>query len=312
MEVIKLTYPHDLKKETIPPSVAAIGFFDGIHQGHEKVIRTAVMKAKNTHQLSAVITFHPHPSVVLNKAKDIKYITPMTEKIAQLRKLQVDIVYIVQFNEILSQLSPAAFVEHFVIRLHISHLIAGFDFTFGYKGAGNMQNIHQFANGAFTTEVIDKVESEHEKISSTSIRKLLKKGDISQVNELLGRPFSTTGKVVTGDKRGRTIGFPTANLAVDPYSLLPKQGVYAVKVDINGDDYKGALNLGVVPTFKKGVVEPSLEVYILDFNDNIYGKEVTVYWHKFIRSEKKFADIDTLVAQLTDDEKTIRKYFEKR
>lgn len=152
------------------------------------------------------------------------------------------------------------------------------------------------------------MEKNNEKISSTKIRNLLAEGNVNQVNELLGRPFSTIGTVVKGDQRGRTIGFPTANISTSEHTILPKQGVYAVKAIYDGITYEGMANLGVVPTFTDKVT-PSLEVYIFDFDEDIYGKQLTVEWYKKIRDEKKFHGIDEIVAQLKEDEKVVRAFF---
>lgn len=311
METIQLTYPHNLKKEKISTSVAAIGFFDGIHEGHQAVIQTAVKKAKAKELKSAVITFFPHPSVVLKKGKEtVHYITTVKEKEAFLSELGVDYLYIITFNKELSQLSPAQFLEHFIEGLHIKHLVAGFDYTFGHKGAGNMENIHTFLPDDVEVTVIDKVDYASEKISSTNIRAALKEGDVEKVHQLLGRPYFTSGVVVDGDKRGRQIGFPTANLQIEEDKLLPKLGVYGVYVYVAGKKYYGLLNLGVKPTFHDHLPKPSPEVYILDFEEDIYGEMIEVEWITFVREERKFNGIDEIVAQLTEDEKNIRKYFQ--
>src|SRR5690625_5058947 len=151
MKVYELTYPEKLQEQSIPEAIAAIGTFDGIHLGHQKVITTAITKAKEQHKESAIITFHPHPSVVLSKNKQtIQYITSIPEKLRLLEELGVDRVYMVTFNKQLSQMSPDEFLQHFVTDLNIVHLVAGFDFTFGFKGAGNMSNIQQYAPSPFT------------------------------------------------------------------------------------------------------------------------------------------------------------------
>lgn len=312
MEVIKLSYPHNLAKENIAETVAAIGSFDGIHLGHQKVIKTAVSVAAKQQKKSAVISFYPHPSVVLqNKGQDVKYLTPEAEKIRILTDLQVDYLYIIEFNKTFSKLSPAQFIEAYIIGLNITHLVAGFDFRFAHKGAGNMDNIHDYSRGLFTTEVVEKVEGKYGKVGSSQIRAALEKGKIPTVNEELGHVFQTQGTVVRGDARGRTIGFPTANLTVSPEALLPKQGVYAVKIVVRGQTYNGMANLGLVPTFKSGVTKPTLEVYIFDFDEDIYGDEVHVLWYEFIRDEQKFAGIDAIVEQLTADEQAIREFFKE-
>lgn len=310
MRTIELTYPHTLLLEEIPKAVAAIGFFDGIHQGHQEVIKSAVTKAKSKDMESAVITFHPHPSVVLNQEiQHVKYITPLKEKQEILQQLNVDRLYIIKFNKELSLLPPQDFIDHFIKGLHIKYLIAGFDFTFGHKGQGNMNDISTYANGEFKAIMIDKVSQFDEKISSTKIRFYLKEGKIEDANTLLGRRLSVKGIVVDGDKRGKTIGYPTANLDISEDVLLPKNGVYAVKVFFKNICYDGMANLGIKPTFNSSEVHPSIEVNIFDYNNDLYGEELKIEWCKFIRDEKKFNGVEELVEQIKSDEKEIRSYF---
>lgn len=311
MNIIHLSYPHDLEKNHLKDTVAAIGFFDGIHKGHQAVIQQAIDIANEENKQSAVISFHPHPSVVLNKPKEeVRYITTVEEKTEILKEMGVDQFYIITFNEALSKLSPEKFVDHFIIGLHITHLVAGFDYTFGHKGAGNMDNIVDMANGQFTTTVVKKQENAAEKISSTRIRNHLRNGAVEEVKNLLGRVYKTTGKVVKGDNRGGSqLGFPTANLNIADDKFLPKQGVYAVRVRLDDKIYHGMANLGVVPTFTEGRSEPKVEVNIFDFNEDIYGKELTVEWYAFIRHEQKFSGVEEIVQQLQEDEKEIRQYF---
>lgn len=310
MQTIKLTYPASLEADMIPKTVAALGFFDGIHQGHKAVIQEAIQIAKEQQKECAVITFHPHPSVVLKQSDEtVKYITTMEEKAVLLDEMGVDRLYIITFNQELSQLSPEAFIEHFIVALHIDHVVAGFDFSFGHKGQGNMQNIKSFGYNDFSTTIIDKVALQDEKISSTNIRLALATGNVAEVKTLLGRPYEASGLVMDGDKRGRLLGFPTANIQVEDLKLLPKQGVYAVTIIVEGVLYEGMANLGVKPTFVDGEITPTLEVFIFDFDKDIYGEQVTVYWHEHIREEKKFNGVDEIVTQLTADEKHIRAYF---
>lgn len=311
MNTIHLSYPHELQRNELANTVAAIGFFDGVHRGHKAVIQQAVDLAKKSNKQSAVISFHPHPSVVLkNSDEDVRYITTIDEKQAILEAMGVDCFYIIRFNKTLSQLSPKQFVDHFIIGLHISHLVAGFDYTFGHKGAGNMDNITELSNGKFTTTIVKKLENEAEKISSTRIRNLLRAGSVSEIKPLLGRVYETTGTVVKGDNRGGSqLGFPTANIDISSDKFLPKQGVYAVKVRHNDKVYKGMANLGVVPTFTDGRIEPKLEVNIFDFAADIYGEQLTVEWYAFVRDERKFSGVEEIIAQLNNDEREIRKYF---
>src|SRR5699024_4452353 len=182
MRTIKLTYPHILTLEELPETVCAIGFLNGIYKGSEKVSHTAIKKAKANQMESAVITLHPHPSVVMDKGQpQVKYITPMSRKQEILQQLGVDRLYVISFNHELASLTPQQFIDHFIIGLNIKHLVAGFDFTYGHKGQGNMDVIAEHAKGAFTYTTIDEVQLEQEKISSTKIRKLLASGDVETV-----------------------------------------------------------------------------------------------------------------------------------
>ncbi|AVQ99088.1 bifunctional riboflavin kinase/FAD synthetase [Oceanobacillus sp. M65] len=310
MRTFELTYPHSMVLNELPETVTAIGFFDGIHKGHQKVIQTAVREAKERGMESAVITFHPHPSVVLKKdVQHVKYLTPIREKQEILQKLEVDRLYIIQFNQELASLTPQVFVDHFLKGLRIKHMVAGFDFSYGHKGKGNMQTIQEHAAGAFTVTQVDKVVIDGEKISSTKIRNLLKAGDMDEAARLLGRPLSVTGLVVKGEQRGRTIGYPTANIAVSDETLLPKVGVYAVKVLYKNEVYEGMASLGFKPTFTDQLVEPILEVNIFDYNNDLYEEELRVQWYTFIREEKKFSGVEELVSEIAEDEKKVRKYF---
>jgi len=310
MRTIELTYPHSLVLGEMRETVCAIGFFDGIHKGHQQVIQTAVKKAKDKNMESAVITFHPHPSVVLKKGvQHVKYITPLREKQELLQKLHVDKLYIIKFNKELSTLSPQDFIDHFIIGLNIKHLVAGFDYSFGHKGQGNMNNIHEFTRNQFTYSTIEKVELGQEKISSSRIRELLQIGKVDEANALLGRPLKLSGIVIKGDQRGRELGYPTANLDIHEDVLLPKPGIYAVKVIYKNETYEGMANIGTNPTFTEDRQDLSIEVNIFDYNNDLYGEELQVEWYKFMRTEEKFTSADALITQMELDEKNIRAYF---
>lgn len=309
MDVISLHYPHTLTKQTQPESVAAIGFFDGVHIGHQTVIQKAINIAKEKQTLASVMFFDPHPSVVLQKdKKDVQYITPLKDKIAEMEKLGVDRLYIVRFDKKLSQLLPSEFIEQFVLRLNIVHVVAGFDFTFGHKGAGNMNNISEFLPSDIKYSVVSKQVQENKKISSTRIRECLREGNLGEVEQLLGRPYATVGEVIHGDKRGREIGFPTANLKLTDDYILPKLGIYAVEVMVHDQLYQGMASIGYNPTFTDDKLV-RIEVNLFEFNQNIYGQAITVYWKKYMRDEVKFTGIEALIEQLEEDERQARNFF---
>jgi len=308
---IELTYPHTFRLEELPETVCAIGFFDGVHEGHQKLIQTAVNKARENHMESAVITFHPHPKTVLGKSSaPVKYITSLKAKQELFRKMDVDRLYIIKFDQTFSQLAPQDFIDQFIIGLNIKHLVAGYDYSYGHKGKGNMSNIDEYARGAFTYTVIDQISKNGEKVSSTRIRDLLCTGNIEKANELLGRPFCLKGNVIHGEERGREIGYPTANLDVDSQLLLPKIGVYAVKVFYKNEEYEGMANIGTNPTFTEDARDVSVEVNIFDYNNDLYGEEIMIEWYKYMRPEEKYESADALIRQMAQDEKNIRAYFE--
>ncbi|GAB3067064.1 bifunctional riboflavin kinase/FAD synthetase [Virgibacillus ainsalahensis] len=310
MRTFELTYPHTLGLEELPETVSAIGFFDGIHKGHQKVIQTAVNEAKERNMESAVITFYPHPSVVLKKdTQHVRYITPFREKKDILQKMDIDRLYIIKFNKELSMLAPQDFINHFIIGLNIKHLVAGFDYSFGYKGKGNMYNLEDFTKNTFSYTAIDKVSADNEKVSSTRIRELLENGMIHEANLLLGRPLTLDGIVIRGDQRGKEIGYPTANIQVNPDALLPRPGIYAVKVLYKNEVYEGMANIGTNPTFTADRKDLSVEVNIFDYNNDLYGEELFVQWHKYMRAEEKYDSVEALVSQIAEDEKNIRSYF---
>jgi riboflavin kinase / FMN adenylyltransferase len=310
MQVIYLQHPHEFEKEEIPKLSLAIGYFDGVHKGHQKVINTANQVAEKNNYKSGVMTFYPHPSVVLGKTKkSIQYITPLEEKLKQLEQLGIEIVFVVDFDEKLAQLEPQAFVDEYLIGLNVQHVVAGFDFSYGKMGKGSMDTIDHYSRGLFTHTTIPKVTKDEEKVSSTLIREKIAEGNIQEAEQLLGRPFQIKGKVVKGDQRGRTIGYPTANIQFDENYLIPKVGVYAVGVKLNEDYYYGMANIGYKPTFTENAVKPTLEVYIFDFSGNIYDREILVEMFSYIREEKKFSGIEELKAQLKSDETEIRQFF---
>ncbi|MGM8214516.1 bifunctional riboflavin kinase/FAD synthetase [Bacillaceae bacterium W0354] len=303
MEVIRITYPDHQPLKNNEPMSMAVGYFDGVHIGHQKVINSAIAIAKDRGIKSAVMTFDPHPITVLKQEKLNNFlITSLNEKILMFEQLGVDYVFIVTFNQQLSKLTPSDFVKHFFINLNVKHVVGGFDFSFGHKGAGKIQLMDEYANGQLLSTVVDKVSFEDEKVSSTRIRESIKNGDMTQCKKLLGRPFSLTGQVVKGHQRGREIGFPTANIEHAQEHIVPKVGVYAVTVFYNGKMYNGMANIGFNPTFMDQLVKPVLEVNIFDFNEDIYNKEIIVYFHRYIRDEKKFNSVDELIDQMKDDE----------
>jgi riboflavin kinase / FMN adenylyltransferase len=281
----------------------AIGFFDGLHKGHQTVIKKAIDKAKELSIRSAVMTFNPHPSHVLGGGENkIGYITPFEEKKRLLESMGVDAVFVVKFDMQLASLKPSEFVDLFIKSLGVKHVTAGFDYSFGSKGAGTMEDMKKLSAGEYETTIVGKVTDNADKISSTRIRKLLSEGNVEEASLLLGRNFRTIGTVVGGEKKGRQLGFPTANVSPSEGSILPENGVYAVRFIVDGMLMNGVCNVGVKPTFSNpDIKSPMVEVHIIDYDGNLYDKEVAVEWVKHIRAEKKFESIDALISQIERD-----------
>ncbi|MBB4823885.1 riboflavin kinase/FMN adenylyltransferase [Sporosarcina luteola] len=313
MEIFELDYPHHVTIDRTGEYSLAIGFFDGLHKGHQQVIGHAVQKAAELGVRSAVMTFNPHPSHLFGDGKDkVGYITPYEEKVKVLDGLGVDVLFIVRFDWELASLSPKQFIDIFIKGLHVKHVTAGFDFTFGSKGVGTMEQMSLLSDGSYGTTVIEKVEDENEKISSTRIRSLLAAGNVEKTAQLLGRPFRTSGEVIHGEKRGRLLGFPTANIEADDETILPKNGVYAVMFTVETKTYFGVCNIGIKPTFKHPEeIKPLIEVHVLDYEGDLYGQLVLVDWIAHIRDEQKFSSVDELIRQIGRDKETARTILEK-
>lgn len=312
LKTIHLSYPHQKKNVDIEgPYSLAIGFFDGIHLGHQAVIKNAQKIAQEKEIKTAVMTFDPHPSIVLGKGNEqVFYITPLPQKLELLEAMEVDTVFVVRFTSDFAQLTPEGFIQKFILDLGVQHVTAGFDFSFGAFGRGTMDDMKKLANNQFSVHVVEKKSDIVEKISSTRIRAELKAGNMDKACELLGRPFQIPGVVVHGDNRGKSIGFPTANIQAREGSFIPATGVYAVKMLVQNEWFDGVCNVGYKPTFKDPEDKKvTIEVHLFSFDKNIYGEEVYVDWYKRIRSERKFNGIDALIEQIEKDKLTAIKTF---
>jgi len=312
LEVIRLRFPFNNAIDEYPPLSMALGYFDGVHRGHQQVILEARNQAKEKGICSAVMTFDPHPSVVLGKTdKQIKYISPLTEKIKIIEELGIDYLFIIHFSVEFANLLPQEFIDQYVISLNVRHVVAGFDFTYGRMGKGTMETLPFHSRDKFSYSIVPKFTQGDEKVSSTRIRNLLKEGRTNELFSLLGRYYTTSGIVIHGDKRGRTIGFPTANIDFNDEYIMPPVGVYAVRMKVYSKWYNGVCNIGYKPTFNKEAFLPSVEVHLFDFNEDIYGEEVIIEWHLHLRSEQKFSGIEELVAQIERDKQNSLHYFKK-
>lgn len=311
MKVIKIHHPLDESRVEPGPIVLAMGFFDGVHKGHQQVLKVARAKADELGVKLAAITYDHHPGIVyhqLTKA-DTQYITPFDRRMALLEAQGVDLVYLVNFTGQFSALTPQEFVNQYLVKLGPRVVVAGFDHTYGAPGTdADMTHLADYATGRFEVETVGEQDADGQKISSSSIREALDKGDIESVNDLLGYAFETQGVVVHGLARGRTIGFPTINIVHPSDQWLPGIGIYTTEVKVGDTWLPGMASIGRNVTF--GDNNPvTVEIYLLDFKGNLYGEDVTVRWHTRLRGEQKFTGADALVEQLNKDEVQTRAFF---
>ncbi|MGY3724253.1 riboflavin kinase / FMN adenylyltransferase [Granulicatella balaenopterae] len=314
MEIIYLTHPYDKNEIPSDDVVLALGFFDGLHKAHQKVIQTAKRIAKSQGKKLAVMSFDRHPSVLFsNKAEgEYTYISPLERKIELLEMMDIDYFYVVTFNHDFASLNPQEFVDEYIVCLHASVVVAGFDYTYGRPDIANMDCLDYYGKNRFDIVMVPEQRNLHGKIGSTSVRKALVEGEVSYAEELLGYHYQISGVVEHGFGRGSALlGYPTANTAVQPDVLVPKQGVYVTRVKVRGEWYKAMTSIGLNPTFND-VREPVIEVHILDFNQDIYGDKITIEWRKYLRPELKFETINQLIRQLKTDEEDTRMYFSEK
>lgn len=312
MEVIEINHPHQFGQFDFPEMAIALGYFDGVHLGHQKVINTARLIAENSGWKSAVMTFNPHPSVVLSKsARQVEYISPLTDKIDLIENMGIDYLFIIHFTHDFANLLPQEFIDQYIISMNVKHVVAGFDFAYGRMGKGTMETIPFHSRNMFESTIVPKYAHDDVKVSSTLIRSEILGGNMGAMPALMGRFYSTSGIVVHGDKRGRAIGFPTANIDVSEEYIIPPTGVYAVRIKAGQTWFNGVCNRGFKPTFNHDKNKQTIEVHIFDFSGDLYGDSVTVEWHLRLRSEQKFAGIDQLVSQIEKDKQNALIYFEQ-
>jgi len=296
------------KKEEV---FLTIGFFDGIHIGHQKIIGEVVKRAKTKNAKSCVVTFDKHPSELFSGEK-VKFLTCWEEKKEILNSLGVDIVQLFTFDAEFSRLSPGSFLEKISCLFRIKEIIVGEEFTFGFRREGNVDFLRKNQKKfGYRLEAIPPVKLDGKKVGSSLLREFLREGKIKEVIRGLGRPPTVIGRVIKGKGRGKKIGFPTANLEPPPEKLLPESGVYAGYVEFDGERCKALLNIGAKPTF--GDFEPSVEVHIMDFNGELYGKIIKVHLLERIRKILDFSSPFCLSLQIKKDkekaEKILEEYF---
>ncbi len=285
-------------------AVAAIGNFDGLHRGHRGVIARAQALAKKLGKPCVLLTFEPHPADVFAGRPVIFRLTPPEAKAAQAARLGLDGMIVLTFNKDFAARPAKDFTEEILVRrLGLSAVVAGYDFRFGAGRAGDAAFLQSEGERlGFAVEIVDRITRDEEgsldAVSSTATREALEKGDVALARNLLGHPYFVRGVVRHGDKRGRLLGFPTANIALDASNRL-RHGIYAVTLASDGVAREGAANFGRRPTFDNG--PPLLEVFLFDFTGDLYGKSVEVAFYGFIRGEEKFDGVEALIAQMEDD-----------
>ncbi|SFS59781.1 bifunctional riboflavin kinase/FAD synthetase [Marininema halotolerans] len=312
METIHISYP---LREEVPsgPVALAIGYFDGVHRGHQSVIEQARRLAEETDAKTGVMTFHPHPREVLGKGKMSHYLTPLPEKLRQFADLGVDRTYVVRFDKEFAGLSKEDFVERVLLPLGVTGMACGFNFSFGRGAAGKPADLRQLGEGHFQAVVAPPIDLEGQPMSSSRLRRLLDAGKVEEATKILGRPYSLRGRVEKGDQRGRTIGYPTANLSLEEPYTVPLEGVYAVKVTWGENQVaEGMMNIGHRPTFKNPTAQRTLEVHLFDRDIDLYGEELIVHFHHRLREEKRFGSVADLIDQLQRDERDARVLLERK
>lgn len=294
------------------PTVLTIGTFDGVHIGHKKIIEKLTKSASIENLESVILTFFPHPRMVLQKDSDLKLLNTIDEKIQLLEQSGLDTLIIHPFDKTFSELSAEEFVKQILIdKLNLKKIVIGYDHRFGKNRTAGIDELIVFGKKyGFEVEQISAQEIDEVSISSTKIRKALDNGEVALANSYLGYNYFFNATVIKGKQLGRTIGFPTANLQVsEEYKLIPKTGVYVVEVLLYNKSFKGMMNIGFNPTVSGA--HQTVEVNILNFNQDIYGKNIQVSLLEKIRDEQKFDSLEALKNQLANDKQTTENYFRK-
>lgn len=300
---------HDIKDfRKIPNAIVTIGTFDGVHLGHQAVFKQMVDKARQIGGETVVITFFPHPRIVITPNDNrLRLITSQEDKIEHLRRSNIDNLIIINFTKEFSHTSSEDFIKDYVVRyIQPAILVIGYDHHFGSNRSGDFDTLSKLGmEFHFAVEKINEQDIEDITISSTKIRSALQQGDIKLANKLLGYSYSTSGIVTHGDSIGRTLGFPTANISIKPeYQLIEKTGVYATIAKVDGKDYPSMTYIGRRPTISNGL-PTSTETYIMDFDGDLYGKEIRVTFVDRVRDEMTFDNLERLKSQIQEDKANI-------
>lgn len=296
MEIIDLLNYKEIRFKT----GIALGNFDGVHLGHQKLIKTMVKGSKENNLIPSLLLFKKHTKSVI-ESHEQEIITNINQKIELVKKLGVEIIYIIDFDEKLMKLKGEDFFKKIVLeKINSKFIVVGFDYKFGHKASSDSNDLIKLGKKYnVEVEVLSAIYNNKDIISSSNIRKLIKLGNMKKARSILGRNFSLIGKVIPGDSRGSKLGFPTANIELIDNYVIPKNGVYMTNTIIDGKKYISATNIGYNPTFKNKDLK--FETHILDFNNNIYGKTIEIKFIDYIRDDIKFNNINDLIEQMKSD-----------
>lgn len=289
-------------------SIVTIGTFDGVHIGHQEIIKNLIRNVNDTNDKSVILTFFPHPRMVLQKGSNLKLLTTLQEKIVLLEKTGLDFLIIEPFTKELSRYTALDFVRDILVQqLKLKKLVIGYDHHFGRNREGNFEQLKEYGTVyGFDVEEIPAQDIQNIAVSSTKIRKALEEGDIIKANSYLGYEFMLTGTIIHGKGLGKKWNYPTVNIHIeDTYKLIPKSGVYIIKTFINNAELFGIMNIGYRPTVNGK--HQTIEVHLLDFNADLYGENIQVHLAYRLRDEQKFKSVDELFTQIKQDESKARK-----
>ncbi|HOM01213.1 MAG TPA: bifunctional riboflavin kinase/FAD synthetase [Acetivibrio sp.] len=308
---MKVIYGAENKHNFIKPTGVGLGNFDGLHVGHMALIDKLIKESEQSSLDSVVYTFSKHPENIIRKELFTPLITSTRKKVELLERTRLNYLYFEKFDETFSRMEPKEFVKDILVgRLNMKLAVAGFNYRFGYQGQGDTELLYKLGKElGFTVIVIEPVMFGDEVVSSTKIRSYILDGDMEKVSAFLGRHYSVAGRVEKGKRIGNTIGFPTANIYPEDYLVLPCNGVYITKTLVDSKMYPSVTSVGYNPTFG-GLDNISVETYILDFERNIYGKEIEVFFISKLRDEIKFGSAEELINQIENDVEITRKYFD--
>lgn len=300
-----------LKAKSDKNFALTIGNFDGVHLGHQYLLKKYLAEIKKNNLESIVLTFKPHPMITLKNA-EMFLLTDYSQRNELLFSAGVENIIQMNFNRDLSTLAPDDFLEKYIfVSNNVKEIYVGHDFVFGENKTGDYQFIEEYCSKKNKRCFqLDRFSNNKEQISSTHIRELLRQGDVTGANRLLGREFSLKGSIIKGKQRGRVMGFPTANLQLNKSLITPSTGVYITKCHVKDMEFNSVTNIGVNPTFEQKI-EISVETHILDFDSDIYGEEIVVTFKERIRPEKKFNSVNMLIDQIQNDIKHAREFFRK-